>query len=87
MDETLDKTTLSTISLLEARLFRIEHLLFGNSTPSPRTPETPVGTALSDLERRFANLLTRSRVYAELLKICTLRGRSLSLAAFPLTSC
>jgi hypothetical protein len=87
MDETLDKTTLSTISLLEARLLRIEHLLFGKSTPPPRTPETPVATALSDLERRFANLLTRFRVYAELLKICTPSGRSLSMAAFPLTSC
>jgi hypothetical protein len=87
MDETLDKTTLSTISLLEARLLRIERLLFGASAPPSRASETPVGTALSNLERRFAHFLARFRVYAELLKICTLRDRSLFMAAFPLTSC
>ncbi|RKU40131.1 hypothetical protein DL546_001176 [Coniochaeta pulveracea] len=70
MDETLNKTTLTTISLLEARLLRIEHLLFGTSTPPPRAPDTAVAVALSDIERRFANLLSRVRVYAELLKIC-----------------
>lgn len=85
MDETLNKTTLTTISLLEARLLRIEHLLFGTSTPPPRAPDTAVAVALSDIERRFANLLSRVRVYAELLKICTHQIDPWSIATFPLT--
>jgi hypothetical protein len=70
MDETLDKTTLSTISLLEARLLRVEHLLFGASSSPSRPPAVPAIATLSDLERRFTHLLSRFRVYAELLKIC-----------------
>jgi hypothetical protein len=71
MDETLDKTTLSTISLLEARLLRIEHILFGTTSPPARQATVPAVATLGDLERRFAHLLSRFRVYAELLKICT----------------
>ncbi|KAJ9129818.1 hypothetical protein NKR19_g10178 [Coniochaeta hoffmannii] len=69
MEETLDKTTLATISLLEARLLRIEHLLFGAASPPARPAAVPVVATLSDLERRFAHLISRFRVYAELLKI------------------
>lgn len=69
MDQTLDKTTLSTISLLEARLLRLEHILFG-ATPPSRAQSTPAIATLSDLERRLSHLLSRFRVYAELLKIC-----------------
>lgn len=81
----LDKTTLATLSLLEARLLRVEHLLYG-ATPAPREPPTVSGAdaggrpaqarpqsaaaSLAELERRFATLLGRVRVYAELLKIC-----------------
>jgi hypothetical protein len=72
MEESLDKTTLATISLLEARLIRIEHLLYGPSAaPLSRPANEPVLSSLADLERRFSALLARSRVYAELLKICT----------------
>lgn len=70
MDETLDRTTLSTISLLEARLLRIEHILFGAITPPARPAAVPAIATLSDLERRFTHLLSRFRVYTELLKIC-----------------
>ncbi|KAI0172607.1 hypothetical protein GGR52DRAFT_591119 [Hypoxylon sp. FL1284] len=66
MDSTLDNTTLSTISLLEARLLRIEHLLFGHSVQQPKTPAI---RSMQDLERRFSTLLQRVRVYGELFKL------------------
>ncbi|KAB5528963.1 nuclear distribution protein [Coniochaeta sp. 2T2.1] len=69
MNSPLDTTTLATISLLEARLLRIEHILFGATSPPTRPADTPTIATLSDLERRFAHLLSRFRVYAELLKI------------------
>jgi hypothetical protein len=63
----LDETTLETLSHLESRLLRIEYLLYGQATPSPKTTAV---TSLQQLEHRFATLLQRVRVYAELLKIC-----------------
>ncbi|KAL7621061.1 hypothetical protein AAE478_008373 [Parahypoxylon ruwenzoriense] len=66
MDSTLDNTTLSTISLLEARLLRIEHVLFGHSV---QQPETSAVQSMQDLEHQFRTLLQRMRVYAELLKL------------------
>ncbi|KAK0387737.1 hypothetical protein NLU13_3982 [Sarocladium strictum] len=69
MDDHLDHTTLSTLSLLESRLHRIEHLLHGQTvTPSITQAESAV-RKLSDLERHFSLLTSRIRVYAELLKI------------------
>lgn len=70
-NQTLDKTTLTTISLLEARLLRLEQLLYGatsNSTPQSSTDSALV--SLADLERRFSTLISRFRVYADLLKLC-----------------
>lgn len=71
----LDQTTLTTLSLLEARLLRIEHLLYGAAPPPQTTPDgsaPPSAVAsLAQLERRFAALLGKFRVYAELLRICT----------------
>lgn len=67
MGSTLDNTTLSTISLLEARLMRIEHLLFGHTTQQPKVSAT---RSMQELEHRFGILLQRMRVYAELLKLC-----------------
>ncbi|KAI5921214.1 hypothetical protein F4810DRAFT_380465 [Camillea tinctor] len=66
MDSTLDETSLSTISLLEARLSRIEYLLYGHSSP-----QTKVSAAQSmhELEHRFSVLLQRIRVYGELLRL------------------
>ncbi|KAI1779197.1 hypothetical protein F4818DRAFT_403618 [Hypoxylon cercidicola] len=66
MDSTLDNTTLSTISLLEARLLRIEHLLYGHTVQQPKVPAI---RSMQELERRFATLLQRVRVYAELLRL------------------
>lgn len=73
MDEqTLDRTTLQTISLLEARLLRIEQILYG-STSVPAARSTGDGDSasesLADIERRFTNLISRFRVYADLLKL------------------
>lgn len=72
MDDPLDKTTLATISLLESRLLRIEHLLYG-TTASPTSSINHHDAALEKidiLERRFNNMVAQIRVYAELLKIC-----------------
>lgn len=74
MDDPLDKTTLATISLLESRLLRIEHLLYG-TTASPFSSQTQHDAALGKmdaLERRFSRMISQIRVYAELLKICQL---------------
>ncbi|KAK1480133.1 nuclear distribution protein [Colletotrichum cuscutae] len=69
MDTSLDKTTLSTISLLESRLLRIEHLLYGPTAPSHSSQTESAVDTLEDLERRFNHLLSRIRVYGELMKI------------------
>lgn len=72
MDDPLDKTTLATISLLESRLLRIEHLLYG-TTASPFSNQNQHETAIQKmdaLERRFTRMTSQIRVYAELLKIC-----------------
>ncbi|UKZ56696.1 hypothetical protein TrVGV298_010537 [Trichoderma virens] len=71
MDDPLDKTTLATISLLESRLLRIEHLLYG-TTASPFSSQNQHDAALAKmdaLERRFGRMISQIRVYAELLKI------------------
>ncbi|KAJ6781916.1 hypothetical protein PWT90_09977 [Aphanocladium album] len=67
MENPLDQTTLSTISLLESRLLRVEHLLYGSSTPPPRHDSAL--RQMADLEKRFSILTSRIRVYGELLKI------------------
>ncbi|KAI1842576.1 hypothetical protein JX265_012568 [Neoarthrinium moseri] len=65
-DRHLDDTTLETISYLESRLLRIEHMLYGHTTPPAKAPAIP---NLQQLEHRFAQLLQHVRTYAELLKI------------------
>lgn len=69
MDETLDKTSLATISLLEARLLRVENIIYGLSDAPAQSSNESVSTSLADLERRFAALVRRTRIYAEILKI------------------
>lgn len=72
MDNPLDQTTLSTISLLESRLLRLEQLLHGSSTPPPAVDNQHVSAQqrMGDLEKRFSMLTSRIRVYGDLLKIC-----------------
>lgn len=67
----LDETTLSTLSLLESRLLRVEHLLHGGTGPQPLPQEEQAALKLATLERRFNGLLSHVKVYADLLKICT----------------
>lgn len=65
----LDETTLSTLSLLESRLLRLEHLLYGQTaTPSP-PQDGSAALKLANLERRFGALTSHIRVYGELAKI------------------
>lgn len=71
MDSSLDKTTLATISLLETRLHRIEHILYGSSEVPQEHHGKSAAESLVDLERRFHQLIGTYRVYAEILKICT----------------
>ncbi|KAI0376045.1 hypothetical protein F5Y04DRAFT_225972 [Hypomontagnella monticulosa] len=66
MDATLDNTTLSTISLLETRLLRLEHLVYGHTAQQTKVS---AARAMQELEHRFSLLLQRVRVYAELLKL------------------
>ncbi|RFU77868.1 nuclear distribution [Trichoderma arundinaceum] len=71
MDDPFDKTTLATISLLESRLLRIEHLLYG-TTASPFSSQNQHDAALEKmdaLEQRFGRMVSQIRVYGELLKI------------------
>lgn len=70
MADSLDETTLSTLSLLESRLFRLEHLLYGQTATPSLAQDEPAALQMANLERRFATLASRVRVYGELLKIC-----------------
>lgn len=69
MDKTLDNTTLATIELLEARLLRLEHIIYGPAGNPDAIPESSATSTMHDLERRFQGLVSRSRVYQDLLKI------------------
>lgn len=73
-EQTLDKTAIATISLLEARLLRIEQILYGATTSAQTSQQRSTDSTLSslaDLERRFSTLISRFRVYADILKLCT----------------
>ncbi|ODA83624.1 hypothetical protein RJ55_02139 [Drechmeria coniospora] len=69
-DDPTDQGTLSTISLLESRLLRIEHILYGPaaSYPPPAHHESAV-RRMADAERRLSVMVSNVRVYGELLKI------------------
>ncbi|KAI1263455.1 hypothetical protein F5Y18DRAFT_129210 [Xylariaceae sp. FL1019] len=66
MESTIDDTTITTISLLEARIMRIEHLLYGYARPQPKTSAI---RSVHELENRFFKLLQHVRAYGELLKL------------------
>lgn len=66
----LDETSLKTINLLEARLIRIEHALYGYTSPQQKTSPTAT-RSLRELEHRFRKITHDVHVYGELLKICT----------------
>lgn len=70
-EQSLDRTTLATISLLEARLLRLEQILHGSSPVSATRPAggDSAVESLANLERRFATLISRFRVYADILKL------------------
>lgn len=70
MDNPLDQTTLTTISLLESRLLRIEHVLHGHAASHPAGQAESAIQRIQNLEKRFSMLISRIRVYGELLKIC-----------------
>ena len=71
----MDQTTLSTLDLLESRLLRIEHLVYGQSASPSLTKDQTAVQKIGHLEKRFSALVSdgRFRVYGELLKICTQR--------------
>ena len=70
MESSLDTTTLATLSLLEARLARIEHILYGPSQAPDEHHGKSAVYSLAELEHRLHELLQRYRVYTEILKIC-----------------
>ncbi|KZZ98940.1 hypothetical protein AAL_02491 [Moelleriella libera RCEF 2490] len=67
-DNPLDQTTLATISLLESRILRIEHLLYGRPSTHPPVQQDSAARRLKDLERKFSLMISNFRVYDELLK-------------------
>lgn len=67
----LDQITLSTLSLLESRLQRLEHLVCGREPAPFRGHGDSALQRLQRLERRFSSLTSGHRVYGELLNICT----------------
>ncbi|KAH6623997.1 hypothetical protein B0J18DRAFT_165880 [Chaetomium sp. MPI-SDFR-AT-0129] len=69
MDNTLDQTTLGTISLLESRVQRIEHIIYGSAGPTTHQPQDSAVRSLAELERRFNQLQRHFRVYREILQI------------------
>ncbi|KAF4447865.1 putative RO-10 protein, required for nuclear distribution [Fusarium austroafricanum] len=69
MATNMDETTLSTLDLLESRLLRIEHVLYGQNQSPALTQDRSAASQLSKLERRFSMLLSDVRVYHELMKI------------------
>ena len=72
MDRTLDQTTIETISLLEARLLRIEQILFGSAAApiAPAALEDSVVERITLLERDFSRLVSKIKAYSELLDLC-----------------
>ncbi|KAG7416031.1 hypothetical protein Forpe1208_v005951 [Fusarium oxysporum f. sp. rapae] len=69
MATNMDETTLSTLDLLESRLLRIEHLLYGQNQSPALAQDQSAASQLNKLERRFSMLLSDVRVYHELMKI------------------
>ncbi|KAF4979982.1 hypothetical protein FZEAL_3936 [Fusarium zealandicum] len=69
MATTMDDTTLSTLDLLESRLLRIEHLLYGQPVSLALAQDRSAVEKIGQLERRFSSLLTKVRDYGELIKI------------------
>lgn len=66
----MDETTLSTLDLLESRLLRVEHLLYGQNISPALVQDYSTLEKIDELEKRFSLLVSRIRVYGELLKIC-----------------
>lgn len=71
MGSTADSTFASSLSLLETRLLRIEHLLFGSYPPTADSYHESAADTIESLERRFQALLGKVKVYGELIKLCT----------------
>ncbi|CAM1506327.1 Fc.00g059680.m01.CDS01 [Cosmosporella sp. VM-42] len=71
MDNPMDQTTLSTLDLLQSRLLRIEHLVYGQSASPSLAQDQSAVQMIGHLEKRFSALVSdgRFRVYGELLKI------------------
>jgi hypothetical protein len=75
MDRTLDQTTLETVALLEARLLRVQHMLFGHAElPDAVAPEDSVWERVALLDREFNRMVCHVKAYSALLNICTHGG-------------
>ncbi|KAF5645520.1 RO-10-like protein [Fusarium sp. NRRL 52700] len=69
MATNMDEITLSTLDLLESRLLRIEHLLYGQNQSPALAQDQSAASQLNKLERRFSMLLSDVRVYHDLMRI------------------
>jgi len=69
MDKDLDSTAIQTIDLLEARLRRIEYVLHGQrETAYPDGSKSAI-QRLRDLEHVLGQLIAKSKVVQDLLKL------------------
>lgn len=83
----MDQTTLSTLDLLESRLLRVEHLLYGQTVSPSLAQDYSAVEKIADLEKRFSTLTSKIRVYGELLRICTMPSISIPLDLGSYSNC
>lgn len=69
MESSSNQIASDTIELLEARLRRIEYVLFGQQEIAVSEDKRSASRRLQDLENALSQLVTKSRVMQDLLKL------------------
>jgi len=70
MESTIDRTASDTIDLLEARLQRIQYVIFGQGThDAVNNNKRSASVRLRELEHALNQLISNSRVMQDLVKL------------------